>query len=160
MLFDVINLMDRRRVENAKIVCFVNGIINNFARFVTLDGRSISIRILFFFFFLPIIQFILQSNQTNRFVSRVEFHTSFAKLGNVVERFPVNFSKRRAQNRFEATIVFPPETTQASVGNQAHIGTLAELSVPETSHEFAFSRLIDSRRAFPPRTSRTARSVA
>lgn len=51
MLFDVINLMDRRRVENAKIVCFVNGIINNFARFVTLDGRSISIRILFFFFF-------------------------------------------------------------------------------------------------------------
>lgn len=159
MLFDVINLMDRRRVENAKIVCFVNGIINNFARFVTLDGRSISIRILFFFF-LPIIQFILESNQTNRFVSRVEFHTSFAKLGNVVERFPVNFPKRRAQNRFEAAIVFPPETTQASVGNQAHIGTLAELSVPETSHEFAFSRLIDSRRAFPPRTSRTARSVA
>lgn len=160
MLFDVINLMDRRRVENAKIVCFVNGIINNFARFVTLDGKSISIRILFFFFFLPIIQFILESNQTNRFVSRVEFHTSFAKLGNVVERFLVNFPKRRAQNRFETTIVFPPETTQASVGNQAHIGTLAELSVPETSHEFAFSRLIDSRRAFPPRTSRTARSVA
>lgn len=113
-----------------------------------------------FFFFLPIIQFILESNQTNRFVSRVEFHTSFAKLGNVVERFPVNFPKRPAQSRFEATIVFPPETTQASVGNQAHIGTLAELSVPETSHEFAFSRLIDSRRAFPPRTSRTARSVA
>lgn len=33
MLFDVINLMDRGCVENTKIVCFVNRIIN-FARFV------------------------------------------------------------------------------------------------------------------------------
>lgn len=41
MLFDVINLMDRGCVENTKIVCFVNRIIN-FARFVLFSKQRIT----------------------------------------------------------------------------------------------------------------------
>lgn len=53
MLFDVINLMDCGSVENAKIVCFANGIIN-FPLFQFLKRRK---HLLFF----PMIRFILES---------------------------------------------------------------------------------------------------